>query len=415
MNNWFARLIKKSDFHIEWIPLSKSFFWSLKKGKITHKSGYFFKIIGVRYQDSQNNLIDQPFIDQQEIGTLGFLIRETKQKKEILVQAKIEPGNSHIIQLAPTCQATKSNSLMVHGGKEPPFSHLFTKEHPQIISSTLQSEQGTRFFKKRNLNILAINSQKLDLPISHRWISVDKLLNLLSADYIVNTDARSVLVCSPWNKLVNRTPFFRLKINFSNELIQSYKQIVETDQFKKMKKDLKTKKQKKYFKQIIPLEKLNNWKITEFGIEPIQKKPYKIRYLKVTAKNREVPEWDQPVIDSYEESLVNLVCGRINGILHFSFLIISEPGLYNNAELSPTLIKLSNYPKAKILKSVLQSDEGGRFYQDTTRYQIVDIGEADLRLPGHWLNLAQVQNLLLKNCWFTNESRSVISLLLCWL
>ena len=146
LNTWLKNLVEQSDFQKKWIPLSKSSSWSLQEGKIVHKSGRFFKIIGVRFRDSQGILTDQPFINQREIGTLGFLIKEKNQNKEILVQAKIEPGNSHIIQLAPTCQATKSNSLRVHGGKEPPFSHLFTKEHPKIISSTLQSEQGSRFF-----------------------------------------------------------------------------------------------------------------------------------------------------------------------------------------------------------------------------------------------------------------------------
>ncbi len=406
LRSWFTKKKKKSDFRIEWIPLSKSSSWFFKNGKIVHKSGKFFEIIG---------FANQPFIDQREIGTLGFLIRERKQKKEILVQAKIEPGNSNTIQLAPTCQATKSNSLMVHGGSEPPFSHLFTKEHPQIISSTLQSEQGSRFFKKRNRNILAVSSQKLDIPDSHQWMPVEKVLGLLSKDYLVNTDARSVLTCSPWDKLVKWIPFSRLKDNFSKELEISYKQSVETEQYENMKKDLVTKQQKNHSEKIIPLDKLAGWKITDLEISPVEKKPFRVRYLKVIAKNREVPEWDQPIIDSYKEGLINLVCGRINGILHFHFSIIIEPGLYNNAELSPTLISISNYPKAKVIRTVLQSDEGGRFFQDTTRYQVVDIGQADMTLPGYWLNLAQIQNLLLNNGWFTNEARSAISLLLYWL
>lgn len=422
---WFSSLIKKSGFHAEWIPLSESSFWSFKGGKISHQSGHFFKIIGVRFYDSQGNLANQPLIDQREVGTLGFLIREIKQNNEILVQAKIEPGNSHIIQLAPTCQATKSNSLRIHGGKEPPFSHLFIEEHPQVISTTLQSEQGSRFFNKRNRNILAANFQKLSLPDSHQWIPTDTMLSLLSEDYLVNTDARSVLVCSPWNKLVNRVPFSRLKTTLANDLSQSYKQKTETIQFEKMKKNLLSIQQKEYPMQTIPLNQLINWKITDFGIDPLQKKPFRIKYLKITAKNREVPKWDQPIIDSYSEGRVDLICGRINGVLYFHFKIIIEPGLYNRAELSPTICvepgentmvkNLADYPKAKILKSVLQSDEGGRFYQDTTRYRVIDIGQADLTLDGYWLNLAQIQNLLLKNGWFTNEARSVLSLLLYWL
>jgi oxidase EvaA len=192
-------------------------------------------------------------------------------------------------------------------------------------------------------------------------------------------------------------------------------QSTKTYQFERMKKDLIFEQQKNHPAKIIPLDKLLNWEITDFEIRPLREKSFRVRYLKVTAKNREVPDWDQPIVDSYKEGLVNLVCGRIDGVLYFHFSIINEPGLYNNAELSPPPISLSDYPKAKVIRSVLQSDEGGRFYQDTTRYQIVDIGEADLTLPGYWLNLAQIQNLLLKNGWFTNEARSAISLLLYWL
>ncbi|MFA6016677.1 MAG: NDP-hexose 2,3-dehydratase family protein [Patescibacteria group bacterium] len=425
LHTWLKSLIKRSGFKIEWISLLKSSSWSLKKGKIVHKSGQFFKIIGVRFRDPQGILSDQPFIDQREIGTLGFLIREIKQEKEILVQAKIEPGNSHIIQLAPTCQATKSNSLRVHGGKEPPFSHLFTKEHPQVIGSTLQSEQGSRFFKKQNLNILALNNQELNIPESHQWIPVDTILNLLSEDYLVNTDARSVLVCSPWKELVNRTPFSKFKTTFANELKQSYNQEIKTGQFEKMKKSLSSFQQSKNSVEIIPLNQLINWKISDFGIEPIQKKPFQIKYLKVDTKSREVFEWDQPIIESYGQGQVDLICGRISGELFFNFKIIVEPGLHNHAELSPTICVepgenkstkfFIDYPRAKILKTVLQSDEGGRFYRDITKYRLIDIGEADLSLPGYWLNLAQIQSLLLKNGWFTNEARSALSLILFWL
>lgn len=414
LQNWFSELIEKSKFQIEWIPLSKSSGWSFSKGKIIHKSGHFFKIIGLQHIDSNGRSFDQPFIDQREIGTLGFLIRDVNGKKEILVQAKIEPGNSNIVQIAPTCQATKSNSLQFHGGKEPPFSHLFTKEHPQIISSTLQSEQGSRFYHKRNRNILAITQQTVKFPDTHKWMSIDVILDLLSKDYIVNTDARSVLVCSPWQELIKRTPFSRYQDIISTELSESYHQKINTPQFTEIKNKIRSIQKEKNFKKIIPLSKLSGWKITDFGIEHLQKKNFRVRYLKVIAKNREVPEWDQPIIDSYDEGKINLICGRIGGILHFNFSVKEEPGLYNNAELSP-ITNGFNHPNMQILRSVVQSDEGGRFYQDTARYQVIDIGQADRNLQGYWLNLAQIQHLTLKNGWFSNEARSVISLLLGWL
>lgn len=421
-DKWFANLIKKSSFKLKWIQLSESQSWALKEGKISHKSGKFFDIIGLRFQDNKGRSIDQPFINQREIGTLGFLLREKYQNKEILVQAKIEPGNSHIIQIAPTCQATKSNSLQIHGGKKPPFSHMFTKEHPLLIASTFQSEQGSRFYRKLNRNITALTNDEIIIPNSHRWIPMDTMLNLLSKDYCVNTDARSVLVCSYWNKLVNRRPFSRFDTELALELKRSYNLEKETSEFNKMKNQLTEMQKKNFLKKVIPLTVMNGWKVNADCVEPIQKSPFRIRYLKVIAKNREVPQWDQPIIDSYGKGKVDLICGRIKGELHFLFKPITEPGLYNHTELTPAIciepgekIKNSPFDKGKIVLSVNQSDEGGRFFKDISTYRLIDIGQAEEAKESYWLNLAQIQELTSKEGWFTNEARSVISLLLYWL
>jgi oxidase EvaA len=147
--------------------------------------------------------------------------------------------------------------------------------------------------------------------------------------------------------------------------------------------------------------------------------------LRIVAKNREVAQWDQPIISSYGLGKIELICGRINGILHFHFKPVTEAGLYNFTELSPTIctepgekyeneIFLRNH-KNKIISTVFQSDEGGRFFQNRTRYRIIDIGQADMNLKGFWLTLHQIQALSLEEGWFTNESRSAISLLLSWL
>jgi len=49
-------------------------------------------------------------------------------------------------------------------------------------------------------------------------------------------------------------------------------------------------------------------------------------------------------------------------------------------------------------------------------YRIVDIGDVPQnRRDERWLNLAEVRVLLMAGGWFTNEARSVLSLLLRWL
>ena len=73
------------------------------------------------------------------------------------MQAKIEPGNVNNVQLSPTLQATKSNYTRAHQGKSPAYLEYFVNATPyQILLDQLQSEQGARFLRKRNRNIILV-------------------------------------------------------------------------------------------------------------------------------------------------------------------------------------------------------------------------------------------------------------------
>jgi len=99
--------------------LAMSSAWALTDGRIRHASGRFFNIVGLEWAHD-GALQRQPFIEQREIGTLGFIARSRGDTLDLLVHAKAEPGNVGFVQLAPTCQATASNHDRVHGGELPP-------------------------------------------------------------------------------------------------------------------------------------------------------------------------------------------------------------------------------------------------------------------------------------------------------
>ncbi|MBI2285232.1 NDP-hexose 2,3-dehydratase family protein, partial [Candidatus Saccharibacteria bacterium] len=130
---------------------------------------------------------------------------------------------------------------------------------------------------------------------------------------------------------------------------------------------------------------------------------------------------------SKESGYVDLVCGRRKGLVQFLFCMQREPGLHDYVELSPTFIQepgiaaipkddLALKTKGKIVVESWQSDEGGRFFHDTNRYRIIDTGEAYQVGDGwYWLTLGEIKALVSKGSFFTNEARSVLSLLLSWL
>jgi dTDP-4-dehydro-6-deoxy-alpha-D-glucopyranose 2,3-dehydratase len=204
--SWLDRVRSSDRFEVEPLTLNQSNAWAEEQGTIRHVSGRFFSIIGLTWLEEQTRHW-QPFIDQREVGTLGFIARRRGEAVDLLVQAKTEPGNVGTVQLAPSCQATASNLERIHGGDPPPYSEYFSGRMGKIISDSPQSEQGTRFFGKLNRNIMILDNHVEAKYDQHCWIPFHLFNQLLTEDFLVNTDARSVLCTTDWNFLVGRPPF----------------------------------------------------------------------------------------------------------------------------------------------------------------------------------------------------------------
>ena len=225
-------LVRASDRScVEPSPLAQSEAWSHQDGTIRHVSGRFFGIVGLTWREGPVQR-RQPFIEQREVGTLGFIGRCGEHGMELLVQAKSEPGNVGVVQLAPTCQATASNRDRVHGGHAPPYSDYFSDLSAKIISESLQSEEGTRFFGKLNRNILVLDDHVEVEDDQHRWVPFNVFSQLLIEDFMVNTDARSILCTTNWVRLAGRLPF-QGDDDFSRELNASFRAPIRGDSLKR--------------------------------------------------------------------------------------------------------------------------------------------------------------------------------------
>ncbi|MBM3182038.1 MAG: hypothetical protein FJZ86_17080 [Chloroflexi bacterium] len=419
VETWFSRVRDRTHLKVIRIPFNASAEWEMKDGWLVHKSGRFFQVVAIQWDDFHHQSHAQPILRQQEMGTLGFILNNF----ELLMQAKVEPGNVGGVQMAPTCQATASNMDRIHGGDAPLFSDRFTYRGKNQIYESLQSEQGSRFFRKFNRNALLLAGSREPPNENYRWVPVDAVMELLHEDCLINTDARSVLVCSPWELLVNRDPFTRESSHFARDLAASLvapipKPGIETELW-----SLRTTIHQPF---ITRLDELDGWQVGEESIVPISGKPFGIFQIRIEVASREVSNWDQPILSSFGEGYAELVCGRIDGVLHFLFSFQIEAGLGNAVELGPSLViepgeglpktTYVAHPNAVVLAEYKQSDEGGRFFQDISIYRLIDIGEVpdDLKLE-KWLTLAEIRALLSAGGWFTNEARSALSLLLPWL
>jgi dTDP-4-dehydro-6-deoxy-alpha-D-glucopyranose 2,3-dehydratase len=409
VQNWVESVRVSDRTRVEPGSLAMSPAWGLADGRIRHTSGRYFNIVGLEWAHD-GALQRQPFIEQREIGTLGFIARPCGDSLDLLVHAKAEPGNVGLVQLAPTCQATASNRDRVHGGDLPPFSGYFDDVAGDVLCDTLQSEQGSRFLGKLNRNIFVIDDVDVNDSL-HRWISLELFKTLLSVDFLVNTDARSVLCCTDWRTLSAHGGADHG--DFSRTLRRSLDSAARPQSLQETNVRLDRLRQGAPATVHRPVEHLEGWTFDSNDSVTMTDGKLALRHVRVRCATREMPEWDQPILHTLEEQVVELVCRSRDGVLEFAFCPRWEPGLVRGAELGPTFFRRPTEPATPgvIRARVRQSDEGGRFYRTTADYRIVEItaiADDDRFL---WLRLSEVQAAMRAGI-FNNEARSALSVVL---
>jgi len=171
------------------------------KGNVRHASGQFFGVEGVRIESGNLREVaswDQPIYTQPEGGILAMVARETAGKGvEFLLQAKAEPGNIGILQFCPTIQSTWSNIKRAHAGKRPPMVEVLTAETGvRIVYRAEHNEEGGRFWRKSNENIVAfLDDERVietDLTM-FCWASLSQIKELALMDNLLSPFVKTIL------------------------------------------------------------------------------------------------------------------------------------------------------------------------------------------------------------------------------
>ena len=439
--HWINEKNNETKYNINQIPLDKLKLWNFDNisGNIIHETGSFFSIEGIEVTTNWGKIQSwqQPIINQPEIGFLGILTKKINGILHFLLQAKIEPGNLNIVQLSPTLQATKSNYTKAHKGNAPLFLEYFNgSKKVEILLDQLQSEQGARFLKKRNRNIIIQIDEDIDVPDNFVWLTLGQIKGLIQHNNIVNMDTRTVISGIPYGtKDAGTVKFFsNLSNNIVNESLLnsiligdlSYKNIDDIISWI-------TRLKINYFIEIkkIPLKALDNWAYNGMSIMHKDKKYFSVIGVNVEIGNREVISWDQPMIKPAQEGIIAFLVKEINGVYHFLVQAKLEAGNYDILELAPTVQCLTgNYRTGeneysvpfindvlgatpdRIWISTYQSEEGGRFFKEQNLNRIVEVkDEFPIDIPENycWMTLNQLLTFIKFNNYVNIAARSLIS------
>ena len=200
---WFNKKREESDMVVEEIGINDLDKWNVDKdsGNVTHDSGGFFQVIGVKVSNTFDREVGkkgwtQPMIAKNPGGILGILMKRINGIPHYLLQAKAEPGNIGKLQLSPTLQATTSNLLKAHGGSKPLFAEYFNEENDlNVIYAKWQSEDGGRFHLKSNYNmIVEVNKdEELKIPDSFIWVTLYQIKQLIKIENFVGPHVRGII------------------------------------------------------------------------------------------------------------------------------------------------------------------------------------------------------------------------------
>jgi dTDP-4-dehydro-6-deoxy-alpha-D-glucopyranose 2,3-dehydratase len=452
---WLSTLNVEQKFNVEQIPLDKMSNWQFddKSGDLKHDSGGFFSIRGLEVQTNWGGVKcwTQPIIHQPEIGILGIIVKKINGIIYFLLQAKAEPGNINTYQLSPTVQATRSNYMKLHGGKSTLYLEYFTKNTvAEVLIDQLQSEQGARFYHKRNRNIIIRIPDNYDIELgpNHRWMTLGQIIRLSQKSNILNMDTRSVISCisyEPENltslssidetELENCLSDFSLlsdNTNFSAKLmISSHANVPALHTFDTiLRKIARRKFDCDLNVKLIPMNGIERWIQTPSEIYHPDRKFFSIIGVHVESMHREIDSWDQPIIKQDVPGIVGFITKEINGVLHFLTQLKSECGVMDLLEISPTVQCItSNYDKdsmpsfvseilhrenLKIVSDVNQSEEGGRFYHESNQHVILLANDSFYIEEGPdfiWMTMRQMKQLIKFNNYLNVEARSLLSCL----
>lgn len=441
---WLQNQNERVKVHTERIALNEMTHWTFnqKLDTLQHVSGHFFSIDGIRITTNWGNkkTWDQPIINQPEIGYLGFICKNFNDVLHFLMQAKIEPGNINSVQLSPTIQATRSNYTQKHKGKKPLYLDYFKNVKPEnVLLDQLQSEQGARFLMKRNRNIIIQVDGEIDLDDNFIWLTLGHIKKLMRYDNIINMDTRTVISGIHYEDLdTEKSDLSRFLVEnkntggYSKELLNSILTIDGSINSINYIIHFLTKIKSKYdlFINKIPLRSVKQWNLSKIAISRSDGKYFKVIGVNVIISNREVTNWQQPMVEPSQSGICAFICKKINGVLHFIVQAKLECGNRDIIEFAPTVQCLTGdyrdidasivpfldcvleAPRKNILFDTLQSEEGGRFYHEENRNIIVLEGVDfvdDLPDKYIWMTLNQLLFFNRFNNYLNIQARSLIA------
>lgn len=193
--NWLTALKCKYELDIKPVSIFQISDWKVGHDEIFHVENKYFKIIAAKVSISNREVQEwtQPLVKPIQEGVTAFIVKEINGVDHFLVQAKLECGNFDILEMAPTVQCITDSYNSIN---DVPFLEtVLNADEKNVLYDTLQSEEGGRFFREQNRNLIirADEGFSNEVPSNYCWVTLKQLNTFLKFNNYLNIQARSII------------------------------------------------------------------------------------------------------------------------------------------------------------------------------------------------------------------------------
>jgi len=133
-------------------------------------------------------------------GVCILFVKKVENRFFILTQIKVELGIFDMVEYGPTIQ---TNNMMNYQDDDMINYYLSSKPTLKVLYSSLQSEEGGRFYLEENINTIVLienDNDLLDIPENYCWISLSDALLINSINNFFNIQLRSLISLIDYKK-----------------------------------------------------------------------------------------------------------------------------------------------------------------------------------------------------------------------
>jgi oxidase EvaA len=171
--------------------------WVYTNESVMHVENKYFQVIPVEIEIGNREVVSwcQPMIKPMQEGLCAFLCKKINGILHFAVQAKLECGNHDIIEFAPTVQCLTGNYKNTSKGTLPFLEYVLKVKKDLIFYDSLQSEEGGRFYREQNRNLMVLADDTIsdELPENFIWMTLNQMSVFLRFNNFFNIQARSLI------------------------------------------------------------------------------------------------------------------------------------------------------------------------------------------------------------------------------